>query len=59
MDKSKEVELVSAILKNYLTVQKHIGEIDVLPKMYHPTEDQVNIPLLMNGKKLVVEIKTV
>jgi hypothetical protein len=27
--------------------------------MYHPTDDSISIPLFVDGKKIVVEIKTV
>ena len=34
-------------------------EIKQFPKMYHPTDDSISIPLFVGGKKIVVEIKTV
>ena len=34
-------------------------EIKQFPKMYHPTDDSISIPLFADGKKIVVEIKTV
>jgi hypothetical protein len=34
-------------------------EIKQFPKMYHPTDDSVSIPLFVDSKKIVVEIKTV
>lgn len=39
------------------TKQKY--EIKQFPKMYHPTEDSISIPLFVDGKKIVVEIKAV
>lgn len=53
MEKSKQVEEISNIikdsLKNYM----------VLPKMYHPIEDILSIPLIIDGKKIIIEIKTI
>jgi ribosomal protein L25 (general stress protein Ctc) len=34
-------------------------EIKQFPKMYHPTDDSVSIPLFVDGAKIVIEIKTV
>ena len=36
---------------------KHEYEIKQFPKMYHPTDDSISIPLFVDGKKIVVEIK--
>jgi len=30
------------------------NEIKQFPKMYHPTDDLISIPLFVNGKKIVV-----
>ena len=38
---------------------KHEYEIKQFPKMYHPIDDSISIPLFVDGKKIVVEIKTV
>jgi hypothetical protein len=34
-------------------------EIKQFPKMYHSIDDSISIPLFVDGKKIVVEIKTV
>ena len=34
-------------------------EIKQFPKMCHPTNDSVSIPLFVDGEKIVIEIKTV
>ena len=34
-------------------------EIKQFPKMNHSTDDSISIPLFVDGKKIVVEIKTV
>ena len=39
--------------------EKQEYEIKQFPKMYHPADDSISIPLFVNGKKIVVEIKTV
>jgi hypothetical protein len=53
MEKSKQIEEISNIikdsLKNYM----------ILPKMYHSTKDIVNIPLIIDGKEIIIEIKTI
>lgn len=52
MEKSKQVEQVS------LAVQESLKQFSAFPRMYHPTEDLISIPLIVDGKKVVVEIKT-
>lgn len=52
MAKSEQVEKIATAIKENLN--EH-----TLPKMYHPTEDLISIPLIVDGKKIVVEIKSV
>lgn len=52
MEKSSQVEQVS------LAVQESLKQFLTFPKMYHPTEDSISIPLVVDGKKVVVEIKS-
>lgn len=53
MEKSPQIEQVS------LVVEESLKQLLALPRMYHPTEDSISIPLVIDGKKVVVEIKTV
>jgi len=67
MKKSKEVERIATKVQEGLEMWETIGadndtkkeyEIKQFPKMYHPTDDIITIPLLSNGKKMVIEIRT-
>tara|TARA_Y100000389_G_scaffold151149_1_gene150852 strand:+ start:167 stop:373 length:207 start_codon:yes stop_codon:yes gene_type:complete len=68
MEKSKQVERITTKIQEGLQMWEIIGgEVDVkqeyeikqFPKMYHPTDDSISIPLFVNGKKIVIDIKTV
>lgn len=68
MEKSKQVERIATKIQEGLQMWETIGgtldikqeyEIKQFPKMYHPTDDSISIPLFTDGKKIVVEIKTV
>ncbi len=68
MEKSKQVERIATKIQETFQMWETIGgtpetkqeyEIKQFPKMYHPTDDTISIPLFVNGKKIVVEIKTV
>lgn len=68
MEKSKQLERIATKIQESLQMWETIGgnkeakqeyEIKQFPKMYHPTNDSVSIPLFVDGKKIVVEIKTV
>jgi hypothetical protein len=68
MEKSKQIERVSTKIQESLQMWETIGgtseikheyEIKQFPKMYHPTDDSISIPLFVDGKKIVVEIKSV
>ena len=68
MEKSKQVERIATRIQETFQMWETIGgtpetkqeyEIKQFPKMYHPTEDSISIPLFVDGKKIVVEIKTV
>ena len=68
MEKLKQVERIATKIQESLQMWETIGgtpetkheyEIKQFPKMYHPTEDSISIPLFVDGKKIVVEIKTV
>ena len=68
MEKSKQVERIATKIQEGLQMWETIGgtsedkqeyEIKQFPKMYHPTDDSVSIPLFVAGKKIVIEIKTV
>ena len=66
--KSKQIERITTKIQETLQMWETIGgdaktkqeyEIKQFPKMYHPTDDAVSIPLFIDGKKIVVEIKTI
>jgi len=68
MEKSKQVERIATKIQESLQLWETIGgnvenkqeyEIKQFPKMYHPTEDSISIPLFVDGEKIVIEIKTV
>ena len=68
MNKSKQVERIAMKIQEGLQMWETIGaspktkqeyEIKQFPKMYHPTEDSISIPLFVDGKKIIVEIKEV
>ena len=68
MEKSRQVERITTKIQESLQLWETIGgdkenkqeyEIKQLPKMYHPTDDSVSIPLFVDGAKIVIEIKTV
>jgi len=68
MEKSRQVERIATKIQESLQLWETIGgnvetkqeyEIKQFPKMYHPTDDSVSIPLFVDGAKIVIEIKTV
>lgn len=68
MEKSKQVERIATKIQEGLQMWETIDgtteikqeyEIKQFPKMYHPTDDSISIPLFVDGKKIVVEVKTV
>tara|TARA_R110000787_G_scaffold11659_1_gene38278 strand:+ start:367 stop:576 length:210 start_codon:yes stop_codon:yes gene_type:complete len=67
-NKSKQVERITTKIQESLQLWETISgdkeakqeyEIKQFPKMYHTTDDSISIPLFVDGKKIVVEIKTV
>ena len=68
MKKSKQVERIATKIQETFQMWETIGgtpetkqeyEIKQFPKMYHSIDDSISIPLFVDGKKIVVEIKTV
>lgn len=68
MKKSKQVERIATKIQESLQIWESIGgtsetkqeyEIKQFPKMYHSIDDSISIPLFLDGKKIVIEIKTV
>ena len=66
--KSKQVERIATKIQESLQLWETIGgnvenkqeyEIKQFPKMHHSTDDSISIPLFVDGKKIVIEIKTV
>ena len=66
MKKSEQVERIATKIQEVLQMFETIGgtsdvkqeyEIMQFPKMYHPTDDSISIPLFTNGKKVIVEVK--
>jgi TATA-box binding protein (TBP) (component of TFIID and TFIIIB) len=67
-NKSKQVERIATKIQESLQLWETIGgnvenkqeyEIKQFPKMYHLTDDSISIPLFVDGKKIIIEIKTV
>lgn len=61
MKKSEQIEEIGTAVSeclNRLYETKKPLLFNPFPKMYHPTEDSISIPLIVDGKKIVVEIKT-
>lgn len=60
MKKSKEVEDVAEAISECLN-KLYEGDEPLLfnpfPKIYHSMFDSISIPLIIDGKKIVVEIK--
>lgn len=52
MEKSIEIETVADRITSVLQ------DLTIFPKMYHPTEDQINLGLVVDGKRVIIEIKT-
>ena len=68
MEKSTQVERIATKIQETFQMWETIGgtpetkqeyEIKQFPKMYHSIDDSISIPLFVDGKKIVVEIKTV
>ena len=66
MEKSKQVERIGTKIQESLQIWETIGgtpeekqeyEIKQFPKMYHPTDDSISIPLFVDGDKIIIEIK--
>jgi len=51
MEKSTQVEDIATRIATALQ------DLTIFPKMYHPTEDQINLGLIIDGKKVTIEIK--
>ena len=65
-NKSKQVERIATKIQESLQLWETISgdeeakqeyEIKQFPKMYHTTDDAISIPLFVDGKKIVIEIK--
>lgn len=62
MNKSEQIEEIGTAISECLIKLYETKEplsFNPFPKMYHPTEDAISIPLVVDGKKLIIEIKTV
>ena len=66
--KSKQVERIATKIQETLQMWETIGgepetkqeyEIKQFPKMYHPTDDLIKIPIYSNGAKIVITIEKV
>jgi hypothetical protein len=61
MEKSKEIEEIGTAISECLTKLYETKEplsFNPFPKMYHPTDDSLNIPLIVGSKKIIIEIKS-
>jgi hypothetical protein len=52
MEKSTEVEDIATRIATAL------ADLGISPKVYHPTEDQINFGILVDGTKVIVKVKT-
>jgi len=68
MEKSKQVERIAIKIQESLQMLETIGgdketkqeyEIKQFPKMYHPTDDLVKIPIYTDGTKIIITIEKV
>ena len=68
MNKSKQVERIATMIQESLLNWETIGgtseakqehEIKQFPKMYHPTEEIIKIPIYTDGTKIVITIEKV
>ena len=53
MEKTIQVEAIATYIRESL------GPFEPQPKMYHPEKDLISIPLVVDGVKIVVEIKKI
>jgi hypothetical protein len=61
MKKSEQIEEIGTAISeclNKLYETKEPLSFNPFPKMYHPTDDSINIPLIVDGKKIIIEIKS-
>ena len=52
IEKSTQVEDIATRIATALQ------DLTIFPKMYHPNEDQIDFGLIVDGKKVIIEIKT-
>jgi hypothetical protein len=52
MEKSTQVEEITT------RIITELQDLGISPKKYHPTKDQINLSVLVDGEKVVVIIKT-
>ena len=66
MEKSKQVERITTKIQESLQLWETISgnvenkqeyEIKQFPKMYHPTDDLVKIPIYTDGAKIIITIE--
>lgn len=56
--KKEEIEQISLELYNFLSkLNLDKTTISLFPRMYDKERDQINIPLIINNKKIIIEIK--
>ena len=61
MKKSEQIEEIGTAISeclNKLYETKEPLSFNPFPKMYHPTDDSINIPFIVDGKKIIIEIKS-
>jgi len=59
MKKSEQIEeigtAISECLNKLYETKEHLS-FNLFPKMYHPTEDIISIPLIVDAKKIIITI---
>ena len=62
MKKSEQIEEIGSAISECLNKLYETEEqlsFNPFPKIYHPTEDSLNIPLIVDGNKIIIEVKSV
>jgi hypothetical protein len=55
MTKSKQVEEITTKIQDLLQE----SGVNIFPKMYHVKEDSISLPMVVDNKQVIVEIRTV
>lgn len=62
MKKTEQIEEIGTAISeclNNLYETKEKLSFNPFPKMYHPTDNSLTIPLIVDGEKIIVEVKSI